>query len=88
MNRWIACVAALALASVADAAIKFVGRTPSRLMLLPLEDALALEDQPNLPGTINEHPNWRRRYSGEAGNLLDQPAVRKRLQPLGGRKEK
>jgi 4-alpha-glucanotransferase len=75
-------------ASVADAAIKFVGRTPSRLMLLPLEDALALEDQPNLPATINEHPNWRRRYNGEAGNLLDPPAVRKRLQPLVARKEK
>jgi 4-alpha-glucanotransferase len=75
-------------AVVADAAVKFIARTSSRLALLPLEDALALEDQPNLPGTINEHPNWRRRYSGEAGNLLDQPAVRKRLQPLGGRKEK
>jgi 4-alpha-glucanotransferase len=54
---------------------------------LPLEDALALEDQPNLPGTINEHPNWRRRYSGDAGHLLDPPAIQKRLHPLGGRKE-
>ena len=75
-------------ASVADAAINFVARTPSRLTLLPLEDALALEDQPNLPATINEHPNWRRRYNGEAGNLLNPPAVRKRLQPLVARKEK
>jgi 4-alpha-glucanotransferase len=74
-------------ASVADAAVKFIARTPSRLALLPLEDTLALEDQPNLPATIDEHPNWRRRYSGEAGHLLDPPAVQKRLQPLLGRKE-
>jgi 4-alpha-glucanotransferase len=70
---------------VADAAVKFVAETPSRLTLLPLEDALGLEDQPNLPGTINEHPNWRRRYHGEAGELLDRAEVRDRLKPLSRR---
>ncbi|PWT91301.1 MAG: 4-alpha-glucanotransferase, partial [Proteobacteria bacterium] len=35
---------------VADAAVKFIAQTPSELALLPLEDALAVEDQPNLPG--------------------------------------
>ena len=29
--------------------------------MVPIEDVLALDEQPNLPGTINEHPNWRRR---------------------------
>ncbi|WP_049621061.1 4-alpha-glucanotransferase [Frateuria defendens] len=43
------------------AAIGFVARSPAPLMLLPLEDALGLEEQPNLPGTTDEHPNWRRR---------------------------
>ena len=61
--------------------------TPSHLALLPLEDALALEDQPNLPGTIEEQPNWRRRYSGEARQLLEQPGVRQRLQPLAERED-
>jgi 4-alpha-glucanotransferase len=72
---------------IADAAIKFIARTPSRLALLPLEDALALEDQPNLPATIDEHPNWRRRYNGEASKLLDHADVQNRLDPLAGRKE-
>ena len=31
------------------------------LALLPVEDALALDEQPNLPGTVEVHPNWRRR---------------------------
>jgi 4-alpha-glucanotransferase len=70
---------------VADAAVNFIAQTPSQLALLPLEDALGLEDQPNLPGTIDEHPNWRRRYPGQAQELLDASQVRKRLQPLARR---
>jgi 4-alpha-glucanotransferase len=69
----------------ADATIKFVAATPSHLTLMPLEDTLALEEQPNLPGTIDQHPNWRRRYDGAAENLLDRPEVRERLKPLAER---
>jgi 4-alpha-glucanotransferase len=45
------------LASVAH----FMARTKSRLLAIALEDLLGLVDQPNIPGTIDEHPNWRRR---------------------------
>ena len=38
-----------------------VAKAPSRLMAVQLEDLLGLEEQPNLPGTVGEHPNWRRR---------------------------
>jgi 4-alpha-glucanotransferase len=34
--------------------------------LLPLEDALGIEQQANLPGTIDTHPNWSRRLPGTA----------------------
>lgn len=71
-----------------DAAIQYVAQTPSQLALLPLEDALALEEQPNLPGTINEHPNWRRHYPSNADELLDSPQVRERLTPLVRRGER
>jgi hypothetical protein len=53
--------------------------TGEALAILPLEDALALPEQPNLPGTIDQHPNWRRRLAGDAGTLLDDPAVARRL---------
>jgi 4-alpha-glucanotransferase len=72
-------------ARATDAAVKFVAATPSHLTLLPLEDALAMVEQPNLPGTIDQHPNWRRRYDGLAADLLDQPEVRERLRPLAER---
>ena len=39
----------------------FLARTKSRLLAVSLEDFLGVVDQPNIPGTINEHPNWRRR---------------------------
>jgi 4-alpha-glucanotransferase len=72
-------------AQAADAAVKFIATTPSRLTLLPLEDALALEEQPNLPGTIEQQPNWRRRYDRAAAELLDQPEISVRLKPLAER---
>jgi 4-alpha-glucanotransferase len=44
-----------------DAIAEFLARTRSRLMAIALEDLLELREQPNVPGTIDEHPNWRRR---------------------------
>jgi 4-alpha-glucanotransferase len=67
---------------VVDAALRFVARTPARLALIPLEDALASQDQPNVPGTIDEHPNWRRRYNANAGEMLNDLAVHKRLEAV------
>ena len=43
------------------AVIGFLARTKSRLLAISLEDLLGLVDQPNIPGTIDEHPNWRQR---------------------------
>jgi 4-alpha-glucanotransferase len=42
-------------------AATFLSRTKSRLLSISMEDLLGLADQPNIPGTIDEHPNWRRR---------------------------
>ena len=43
------------------AVASFLARTKSRLLAISLEDLLGLVEQPNIPGTVNEHPNWRRR---------------------------
>ena len=39
----------------------FLARTKSRLLTISLEDLLGVIDQPNVPGTVDEHPNWRQR---------------------------
>lgn len=62
-----------------DAAIRFVARTASPLALLPLEDVLGTREQPNLPGTTDQHPNWRQRCPRPADTLLDDPAAMRRL---------
>jgi len=41
--------------------LQFLARTKSRMLAVSLEDLLGLIDQPNIPGTVDEHPNWRRR---------------------------
>ena len=68
--------------AVLDAALAHTGRAACRLAILPLEDVLGLPEQPNLPGTVEGHPNWRRRLPGEAGALLDDPRVSHRLETL------
>jgi 4-alpha-glucanotransferase len=60
-------------------AIAFIARTPAPLALVPLEDALALADQPNIPGTLDEHPNWRRRTPRPADAMLEEADVAARL---------
>lgn len=74
-------------APAVDAALGFIATTPCRLAIVPIEDVLGLAEQPNLPGTIDEHPNWRRRLEASAETLFEQPDVAKRFDILTRRRE-
>jgi 4-alpha-glucanotransferase len=65
---------------VVDAAVRFVAKTEVPLSLIPLEDLLGQVEQPNLPGTITEHPNWRRRLPIAADAVLQDAAVARRIE--------
>jgi 4-alpha-glucanotransferase len=41
------------------AVVKYLAQTPSRLLVISMEDLLGVREQVNLPGTTDEHPNWR-----------------------------
>jgi 4-alpha-glucanotransferase len=69
-------------APVVDAAIAHVGRAACELAILPIEDLLGLEEQPNLPGTLDEHPNWRRRLEAPVETVLEGQAISARLASL------
>jgi 4-alpha-glucanotransferase len=43
---------------VAEAAHELLAQAPSLLVAAGLDDALAVEQRPNMPGTIDEWPNW------------------------------
>jgi 4-alpha-glucanotransferase len=62
-----------------DEALAFVGMTPAPLVTYPLEDLLGLVEQPNLPGSIDEHPNWRRRLALPVDEMMNDDAFRDRL---------
>lgn len=60
----------------------FLARTPSRLVAVQIEDILGLDTQPNLPGTVHDHPNWRRRLPVAAGELGRSPALQQTAQQM------
>lgn len=68
---------------VVDAAIRYVAGSPCTLKLIAMEDVLGVRDQPNVPGTTTEKPNWRHRLAGDAATLLEDERVKARLKPLG-----
>ena len=46
-----------------QAIYQYLAGTRSHLLMVQLEDVLGDAEQPNLPGTVDQHPNWRRRMS-------------------------
>ncbi|WP_396333027.1 4-alpha-glucanotransferase [Burkholderia anthina] len=58
--------------------LAYVARSPSPLAIVPLEDLLALDAQPNLPGPPCGHPNWLRRLPRVVDALFDED-VRARI---------
>lgn len=69
---------------VADAACRFVGETPAPLAIVPVEDIAGLVEQPNLPGTTDEHPNWRRRLPAD---ILEGEQAKARMKTITAARE-
>jgi 4-alpha-glucanotransferase len=93
---WRACVEAGVAASAepppddpapaVDAVLGLVAAVPSPLAIVPIEDVLGVAEQPNLPGTVDEHPNWRRRLQRPVEQMLKPMQVRTRLKRLAERR--
>jgi len=54
----------------------YLARTPSCIMLVNLEDGLGELSQTNLPGTVDSHPNWTRKYAARVDEVLCDERVR------------
>jgi 4-alpha-glucanotransferase len=72
-------------APAVDAAIAFTAQAPCPLTVVPLEDLIGIEEQPNLPGTIDEHPNWRRRMPDTTEALLARADAARRTALLSAK---
>jgi 4-alpha-glucanotransferase len=62
--------------------LRFVSSTPCPLLLVPMEDLAGALEQPNLPGTIDAHPNWRQRLPLDNHACFADPAARLRLDAM------
>lgn len=62
-----------------DAAVAQVGRSASSLAIVPIEDLFGLVEQPNMPATIDEHPNWRRRLPAPVSEMLAEEDIGRRV---------
>jgi len=52
------------------AAHRYLAACRSKLMMVQIEDVLALESQMNVPGTTDQHPNWRTRFPVDVDTFL------------------
>jgi 4-alpha-glucanotransferase len=57
--------------AVCIAAHAMIARAPSRLVAVQLEDLAGVGVQANLPGTVDEHPNWRRKLPMDVSDLVE-----------------
>ncbi len=37
---------------------RYLAQSPCKLLLVSLDDILGTQDQQNMPGTVESHPNW------------------------------
>ena len=52
-----------------------VARTPAKVMMIQPEDVLGQVEQANLPGTTDQHPNWRRKLPLNLEEWQSDPRV-------------
>jgi 4-alpha-glucanotransferase len=57
------------------AVARYLAQTSGRLLVVAIEDALGIRDQANVPATIDEHPNWRRRLPVQLEDLKLQSGL-------------
>ncbi len=54
----------------------YLARTPSWVVLANLEDGLEEISQTNMPGTVEQHPNWTRKYARRIEDLISDERLR------------
>jgi (1->4)-alpha-D-glucan 1-alpha-D-glucosylmutase len=64
---------------------EYIARTPCKLALVQPEDMLEVLEQANLPGTVDQHPNWRRKLPLGLEGWASDPRVAATVQAMAPR---
>jgi 4-alpha-glucanotransferase len=59
------------------AAAAVLAQTPCRLVTVALDDILGVVEQVNIPGTVDQHPNWRRKLPVDVEDLAIHDGLQK-----------
>ncbi|MBL1242233.1 MAG: 4-alpha-glucanotransferase [OCS116 cluster bacterium] len=59
-----------------DGINNILATSPANMIALQADDIFEVEQAPNLPGTIDEHPNWRRRNAIEVEDFADSDKLK------------
>jgi len=62
--------------AIAEELYRFLGGSPSRVVMVYLEDLLGSDDQTNFPGTVDEYPNWRVKLPDDWRAAVNHPRIR------------
>jgi 4-alpha-glucanotransferase len=54
-----------------------LAKAPSRILTATLDDAMVVEERPNMPATSDEWPNWRLALPRPIDTLFDDPLARR-----------
>ncbi len=65
----------------------FLARTPSMMQVVQFEDILQQTTQVNMPGTVDEHPNWRRKLTVSLEDILEYKGFQMLVEALNEERE-
>jgi 4-alpha-glucanotransferase len=68
--------------AVVGALTRYLGDSPASMVLVNLEDLWLETEQQNVPGTVEEHPNWRRKARYDLDAFTRMPRVTDALREL------
>ena len=71
-------------AALAASVYRCLSRSASAVVLVSAEDLLGAYETPNIPGTIDQHPNWRRRLPLSLENWNRHPRAEAILDAVRG----
>jgi 4-alpha-glucanotransferase len=84
LRRWGDLAEEPTLEALVESAYRFLARSPARFLIVQMEDVLLRTDAVNVPGTLTEHPNWRRRLPLEVQEITRTALAGRLIAVLAG----
>jgi 4-alpha-glucanotransferase len=87
LQRLVGCAGDADVATVIEGAYRLLAQAPSRIAIATLEDALAVNERPNIPGTTSERANWSMSLPRTIEELAEDPLAKAIARTMSRRRE-